>query len=246
MLKVLKRAATAAALSLCLGSLATAQTSNTAPAKPPPPVPDMFALFQMHYKVRTEAFRDENLNFQNVVLLGDSITEGFKVQKFFPFHHILNRGIGSDVIGNDIPADDVRGVLKRMDESVFDCATSHVFIMIGINDLGMGHSVEQVVSGWRQILDEIHGRAPEVTVHIESLLPCRGNFAKHNEHIRQINAELKKLADEYGYKYLDLYSLFCDNKNELKAELTHDGLHCNDAGYKIWTAEIEKQMGWRE
>ena len=68
--------------------------------------------------------------FQNVVLLGDSITEGFDVTKFLPGRRVLNRGIGGDVIGNALPADDKRGILARLDESVFNCAATDVFLLI--------------------------------------------------------------------------------------------------------------------
>src|SRR5690348_6601129 len=80
------------------------------------PAPDWRALFQLHYATRVQEFRQQNLQFQNVILLGDSITEGFDIAKYFPDRRVLNRGIGADVIGNALPADDKRGVLKRLDE----------------------------------------------------------------------------------------------------------------------------------
>src|SRR5262245_11580364 len=118
-----------------------AETSDTkaAPAKKPAakaaPAPDWRALFQLHYVTRVQEFRQQNLQLQNVVLVGDSITEGFDVAKYFPDRRILNRGIGADVIGNALPPDDKRGVLKRLDESIFNCAARDVFLLIGINDL---------------------------------------------------------------------------------------------------------------
>ena len=33
--------------------------------------------------------------------------------------------------------------------------------------------------------------------------------------------------------YLDYYSAMIDDKGMLKAELTYDGLHPNDAGYEL-------------
>src|SRR5689334_20328167 len=74
---------------------------NTAEkAKPAAPAPDWRAIFQLHYTQRVDEFRHENELFQNVILVGDSITEGFDVQKYLPGRRVINRGIGADVIGN--------------------------------------------------------------------------------------------------------------------------------------------------
>ena len=160
-----------------------AQTPADRPTKPeaakkvdkPPEKPvDWGAIFKIHYENRVRSFREQNLVFRNVVLLGDSITEGFEVTRYFPGRRVLNRGIGADVIGNALPADDHRGVLRRLDCSIFDCAATDVFLMIGVNDLNSGRNVDTMEAGYREILRQIKDRAPAVRVHVESLLPTRG------------------------------------------------------------------------
>jgi acetyl esterase/lipase/lysophospholipase L1-like esterase len=206
---------------------------------------DLGALFRMHYTNRVRSFQEQNLVFQNVVLVGDSITEGFDVTKLLPDRRVLNRGIGADVIGNDLPPEDKRGVLARMNESIFDCgAVTDVFLMIGINDLGSGRTPETMEQGYRQILEQVKSQSPRVRVHVESLLPCRDKYAKHNANVNDFNARLKKLAAEFGYDYVDLHEKVADEKGELKAEFTADGLHLNAAGYAPWKAEVERVMGW--
>lgn len=214
-----------------------------AEAKPAAPV-DIGALFRMHWNNRTNAFRMQNEQLQFVVLLGDSITEGFDVAKYMPGRRVLNRGIGADVIGNDLPADDNRGVLKRLDESVFDCAATDVFLMIGINDLGSGRTPETMEKGYRDVLQRIKTETPRVRVHVQSVLPTRDKYAKHNANVVDFNERLKKLAEEFGYDYLDVHALMVDDKGELKADYTGDGLHLNEMAYKAWLAEIERVMKW--
>src|SRR4030095_561467 len=93
------------------GSFAIAQTNS--PAKPGT---DWGALFKIHWQDRVRAFKEENLHWQNVVLLGDSITEGFEVAKYFPGRRVINRGIGADVIGNNMPTNDPRGLVQRLEK----------------------------------------------------------------------------------------------------------------------------------
>src|SRR5262245_5697079 len=119
---------------LCLIAFTSISIVNAATNAPTAkPEPDLAAMFKMHWENRVRAFKEQNLGLQNIVLLGDSITEGFEVTKYFPGRRVLNRGIGADVIGNDMPTNDFRGVLQRLDNSVFDCAATDVFILIGIN-----------------------------------------------------------------------------------------------------------------
>ncbi len=212
--------------------------------KPAAPAPDWRAIFQMHYANRVENFREQNQIFQNVVLVGDSITEGFSVAKYFPGRRVLNRGIGADVIGNDLPKTDKRGVLKRLDESIFDCSPCDVFLLIGINDLGDGHSPEVIEAGYREILQRVKAHSPTLRVHIQSVLPTRGTFAKHNANVNDVNRRLQKLAKEFGYDFIDLHSQMTDDKGELKKEFTVEGLHLTDPAYKVWKAQIERTMKW--
>lgn len=208
---------------------------------------DWGAFFKQHWIDLVKTYQEQNkkgYSDKNVVLLGDSITEGFSVNKYFPDRHVLNRGISADVIGNKLPKSDTRGVLRRMHESVFDCNPSDVFLLIGINDLGMGHKPDDIEAGEREILDRIKKQAPSVRVHIQSLLPTRDNYAKHNRNVLDVNRRLQELAKEFGYDYIDLHSKMTDDHSELKKQFTADGLHLKDLGYQVWQAEIKRVLKW--
>jgi lysophospholipase L1-like esterase len=205
---------------------------------------DWGALFKMHWQNRVRAFSEQTQAWQNVVLLGDSITEGFDVAKFFPGRRILNRGIGADVIGNALPPDDPRGVLQRLDCSIFNCSATDVFILIGINDLNSGRTVDVMEDGYRDLLSRLKAGAPRLKVHVQSLLPTRGDHDRQNEPVRQFNKQLKKLSEEYGYDFIDLHALMVDGQGQLKTEFTPDGLHLNDAAYGVWREQILKSMQW--
>jgi lysophospholipase L1-like esterase len=225
----------------------TATQQSTITTKKTAPAPDLAAIFKYHWAERVKLFREENKKLttkHNVILLGDSITEGFNVPKYFPGRHVLNRGIGADIVGNALPESDQRGILRRMDESIFDCSPAHVFLLIGINDLGMGHKPETIEIGYRKILEEVKSREPGLKLHVQSVLPTRGNFAKHNANVNEVNKRLQKLAKEFGDDYIDLHSKMADDKGELKEEFTADGLHLKDPGYQVWKAEIVRIMGW--
>lgn len=205
---------------------------------------DTAPLFQMHYENRVRSFKEQNRLLQNVVLVGDSITEGFDTEKYLPGYRVINRGIGADIIGNDLPPTDKRGLLKRLDSSIFDCNPSHIFLLIGINDLGQGHTPQQLEAGYSTMLEQIRQRLPKVQIHLQSLLPCSGRFAKHNANVLDVNARLQKLAPEFGCSYIDLHARFADANGELKSDLTNDGLHIKEPAYRIWADVVKDTMKW--
>jgi len=202
------------------------------------------ALFKVHWQNRVKAFSEQNLVLQNVVLLGDSITEGFDVAKYFPGRRILNRGIGADVIGNNMPVDDPRGVLQRLDNSVFDCTATDVLILIGINDLNTGRKVDGMEAGYRELLQRLREKQPALKIHVQSVLPTRGEHAKRNGDVAAFNAKLRKLAEEFKCNWIDLHALMRDENGELKAEFTNDGLHLTEPAYRVWRGEVLKTLKW--
>jgi lysophospholipase L1-like esterase len=222
----------------------TPAAPSEAKAEPAQAPTDWAAIFKMHWQNRVRAFKEENLEWQHVVLLGDSITEGFEVPKYFRGRRVLNRGIGADVIGNNMPADDPRGVLQRLDNSVFDCAATDLFILIGINDLNSGRTVDSLEAGYRELLKRIREKRPDLRIVVQTVLPTRGIHAKQNAPVVEFNQRLKKLAPQYNCTLLDLHALMRDAAGQLKAEFTEDGLHLKEPAYLIWREQILRMLNW--
>src|SRR3954451_1058356 len=65
-----------------------------------------FGIENPYYRTRLDFFR-QTVGDADVVMLGDSITEGIDWHELFPHVRILNRGIGGDTSA---------GVLNRLDE----------------------------------------------------------------------------------------------------------------------------------
>jgi lysophospholipase L1-like esterase len=225
-------------------AVALAVTISAADKEPKKADVDWGALFKVHWQNRVKAFKEQNESLKNVVLLGDSITEGFEIAKYFAGRRILNRGIGADMIGNAMSTDDPRGVLQRLDESVFDCGATDVFILIGINDLNTGRTVDSMEAGYRELLKRLRERQPALKIHVQSVLPTRGAHSKQNAPVVAFNEKLKRLAQENKCNWIDLHALMRDDKGELKAEFTNDGLHLTEPAYRIWRTEVLKALKW--
>lgn len=202
---------------------------------------DAVPPWREHYERRRAEFAAENARLKRIVFVGDSLTEGFDFATYFPDVPILNRGIVSDTVG--LVGKPGRGVLHRMNESVFDCNPCCVFILVGANDIGdlvrEGEpSIDDIMTGYRAVLDEIRRRIPETAVYIQSCLPARGEYAKLNPRIQELNGRIETLAAEFGHPFIDLRPLVTGERGELRAEFTRDGLHLTQAAYALWAERI--------
>ena len=61
--------------------------------------------------------------------------------------------------------------------------------------------------------------------------------------VPEINSRLEAFAKEEGIAYINLFPLFTEKgTNVLRSDLTGDGLHLNEDGYKIWVKAIKKKI----
>lgn len=195
--------------------------------------------FYENYQSRLTFFRTENENAfpGGIVFIGNSITQGFAVDKFFPGVLVYNRGI----VGDQIGIQDCAGVTKRLKESCFDLDPLAIFIMIGINDIG-SRPAAGIAAGYSALLDAIFDSLPMVELYVQSVLPATGDYARLNLSVDSLNLLLQNIVDEkshsYFIRYVNLNSEFKDSAGRLKAEFSFDGLHLSQSGFAKWAEFI--------
>ena len=184
----------------------------------------------MHYHDRIEEFKSSPLAGNDIVFLGNSITEGGgDWSKRLGWPNTKNRGISGDV------AD---GVLKRLGEINY-FKPKAVFLMIGINDLFDNKVTPAYVAGRIQdIVAAIQRESPNTKLYVQTILPTSTISMKQK--IQQTNNLLRKSADKEMYSLLDTYQVFAGNDGLIKREYTDDGLHPNEEGYKAWVDFLSK------
>ena len=182
--------------------------------------------FYPYYLEKCERFVNAIEKERNcdIVFLGDSITEGYPIDKNFNEWKIVNRGINGDTTD---------GVINRLEFCVYDLNPKVVYLMIGTNNLAT------CLSNYELILQGIKTHCLETKVMVMSILPRAGDEAM--EMIRQNNIKIEKFAENYGYFYVNAFTQMTVNKEELMVDhsLFQDGLHPNLDGYKVITDIIK-------
>jgi lysophospholipase L1-like esterase len=179
-----------------------------------------------------KSFFDAFGSYASVVMIGDSLTDGAEWREVFPGVAVVNRGVDGDTTA---------GVLKRMD-SIVSAKARKAFVMIGINDLKEGRSVDAVLQDYRGIVSRLSESG--MKVYVESTLACNEakadwiGCAAMQGKIRQLNRGLAGLASA-NVTFIDINAQL-SGANGLKPDLTYDGVHLNGEGYKVWRDRISK------
>lgn len=175
----------------------------------------------------------------DIVFLGNSITaEGKNWNARLNNSKVRNRGIGGDTTD---------GVLARLGE-IIDSEPSAVFLLIGINDLYNNSiqepSVNYIANNIIEIAKKIKTKSNDSKVFIQTLLPISikkstKDYELYNHSIGTINEIIVENQQKKLYSIIDLYALFVNSEGELREDLTYDGLHLNEEGYKVWSNFIK-------
>jgi lysophospholipase L1-like esterase len=177
-----------------------------------------------------------------VVFLGDSITDYWKLDAYFPGKSYINRGID----GQTTPQ-----MLVRFRQDVIDLHPKALVVLAGTNDVAgvTGRTGDEDIEANYASMAEL-ARAHKIHVVFSSLLPvynytedAKESFAlRPAERILALNGWLKDYCSKNGFVYLDYFSALVDDHGMMKRDLSDDGLHPNAAGYKLMAPLAEKAI----
>ncbi len=192
-------------------------------------------------------FRDSNVLLPppargeiRVVFYGNSITAGWArfFPSMFPGRAYVNRGIS----GQTTPQ-----MLVRFRQDVISLKPKVVVILGGTNDIAgnTGPSTLEMIEDNIQSMTEI-ARANGIRVVLSSVLPVydykwRPGLQPAGK-IVALNSWIKTFAANAGAVYVDYHSAMKDARDGFRSDLTYDGVHPTEAGYRVMSPLVEKAI----
>lgn len=183
------------------------------------------------YEQRASLFEVLPTDPQDIIFLGNSITNGCEWGELFQDIRIKNRGISGDI---------TTGVYDRLDP-ILKGRPAKLFLLIGINDLAKGIPADTIAQNIRKILQKIRRDSPATKLYLQSVLPVNDCYGKFKDHTSKgkaaeyLNASLRLIAEENHATYIDLWSHFVDPvSGKMNPVYTNDGLHLLGKGYLLW------------
>lgn len=193
------------------------------------------------YRAANAALKPPALGEKRVVFFGDSITDIWHLDEYFPGRPYINRGIG----GQTTPQ-----MLVRFRQDVINLQPKVVIILAGTNDIAGNTGpmrLEDIEADYASLADL--ARENQIKVIYASVLPVHNYtekskdfFAQRSrEKILELNQWLKSYcaAASSPCVYLDYFSAMVDDQGLMKKDLADDGLHPNATGYKIMAPMAE-------
>jgi lysophospholipase L1-like esterase len=176
-------------------------------------------------------FKDED----RVVFMGDSITEGWPLDKSFPGKPYVNRGISGQTTSQ---------MVLRFHQDVIALKPKVVVILAGIND--MAENTGPMTLG--QTEDNLAAMAEMATANGIKVVMCSVLPATHfswhpgltpASEVAAANVWMKAYAAEKGHVYVDFYAAMKDDEGGLPPNLSRDGVHPLPAGHAIMDPLVE-------
>ena len=173
-----------------------------------------------------------------VVFMGNSITQGWAplFPTLFPGKPYVGRGISGQTTAQ---------MLLRFRQDVIALRPAAVVILAGTNDIA-GNTGPATIA---EIQDNIAAmtelaRANGIRVVLGSVLPVFDYPWKPGlepaPKIMALNAWMRQYASANGAVYVDFHSAMQDERHGMKRELSYDGVHATEAGYRVMATLAEQ------
>lgn len=192
------------------------------------------------YRAENAALGPSRPGEKRVVFMGNSITDGWA--KYFPTMFPNKPYIGRGIGGQTTPQ-----MLVRFRQDVIALKPAVVVILAGTNDIAgnTGPSTLEMIEDNLASMSEL-AQANGIRVVLSSVLPVFDYPWKPGlepaPKIVALNAWMKQYAAAHNAVYLDYHSAMADERQGMKADLATDGVHPNEAGYRIMAPLAERAI----
>lgn len=195
-----------------------------------------------HHAQRIALFdREGGIDTTTIVMLGNSLTENGKdwAERLGTTKKVVNRGI----IG-----DNTVGMTERLYQITPYCPKA-IFLMAGINDMVGNTSYEVVAQHVIALIEAIREQSPRTQLFVQSILPINETdgrwktLAGRTDDIPFANMLLKAYCETHDITFVNIFpKMVRGRSNMLRTELSGDGLHLTEQGYRVWAFELKKYI----
>ena len=193
------------------------------------------------YKSENEILHNSDNDGNRIVLIGDSITEGWSLMDpdFFKNNNLINRGIS----GQTSPQ-----MLIRFKQDAIHLKPKLIIINAGTNDIAAntGPANPEMIIDNITSMAEI-GLKNSINVALSTILPVdrydwNETIKNAPEMISRVNSSLKKYSEENNLTFIDYYSALVNSDKGMKSSYANDGVHPTKEGYDVMALVLKNTL----
>ena len=173
--------------------------------------------------------------FDDALFIGDSRTVGLRdytdLSEHADFYCETSLTI-QKILTENFPG------LGTIEEALAGKAYGKIYIMLGINELGLG-TTENFMEKYTEVVDFLCEKAPQARIFVQGIMRVTGK--KHhsdaifnNNNINARNNAIATLADNEQIFYIDVNEVVWDEEGHLNTEYTYDQLHLLGMYNDLW------------
>lgn len=182
-----------------------------------------------------------NAKLDQIVFLGDSITQGYVVYDKLPTTQVIHKK-GLSAEGMFTTQMYYMGKQQRLEDILSNFKPKMLYISFGMNDLKK--SPEEFYSVYKKNLEKVKQICPNTLLVLISITPINTASYK-NETVNEFNKKIEQIANELGKNcyYMNIHELLSDSSGKLKSEYdSGDGIHLNPEAYDVILEFYKKQL----
>jgi len=177
----------------------------------------------------------------DLVFIGDSITHAWEGNgkqswdRYYGKRNAVNMGFGWDRTEH---------VLWRLQHGeIAGISPKVAVILIGVNNLGSNHSVDDTVTGIEAVIDNVRHDLPRTKILLLGIFPCQETLTSPQRiRVNAVNERLAKMDGRNKVTYLDFGQRFLRSDGTMSRLVMPDFLHPNAHGYRMWAEEMEPTL----
>lgn len=182
------------------------------------------------------------LFFQDTLFIGDSRTMG--LAEYADLNNaVVFANTGMNIYRLYTLKNAVRGQETYLEDILAKKQYRKIYMMLGINELGYDEA--QTVKRYEEEVLKLRESQPdakiilEANLHVTAARSERDNIF-NNAGIDRINESIRKIAEKYGFSYIDVNEIFDDEAGGLNPDYTHDEVHVLGKYYQQWADWIRE------
>lgn len=180
--------------------------------------------------------------FDNAAMMGDSITYFlWQVESQNNYmgdvQFITRHGVSIQGLVREFKNLYFQGKEMLVQDIAAKCGAQRLYIMLGCLDFQVSSASQQLAQNWNILVDKILSKSPDMEIVIISNIPCYTEepaFAEYNQKVAAAAVELKQMAMDRGFGYIDLGYYIQDHYGNMPAVYSRDTYHMNPDGSVEW------------
>lgn len=197
---------------------------------------------------------DEATFFSESVFIGDSVTKGLGTYNNVngdPLHGAKVFGVDlysvfsavSEIGAPNTVSLVYRGEKIRLEDLLAALGTKRVFIMLGLNEIGVDGGVNWTINNWGKLIKNIRAKCPDIEIFIQSATPVwigGERYGLTNPRIDEYNERLEQFCLDNDCYFVNIAEVLKDDQGGLKTEYCSDKyIHLTKAGNEAWIAYLK-------